>query len=445
MTLTSESTTAQPADGRLGLAARDHLMRGYGEPTDGPVSIITRGEGPYVWDEQGRRYLDAVAGAFVVQVGYGRPDLAATAARQAAELAYFPAMEHAPRPAVELAERLAAAAPGDLNRVFFTCGGSEAVDSAWKLARQYFALTGRTGKHKVISREWSFHGSTYAAVAMGGFALLHQIFEPRGPVSRNVADPYDAEEIRAAIEQEGPESVAAVILEPLPHPSACVVPPEGYFARVREICDQYDVLLISDDIVDSFGRLGHLFGCDRFGFQPDIICCAKGITSGYAPLGATIASERLLEPFLPEHVMFAHGYTFSGHPVSTSVAMANMDILEQERIYEHVLRKEAALRNTLEGLRKLPVVNDVQGAGFLFSLELIKDKATQEPFSPEECEQLIDRRLRRELFEAGLHIRCGDHDKPYIHLAPPLICDQPEFDEIAEVLRAVLPRLSAWV
>jgi adenosylmethionine-8-amino-7-oxononanoate aminotransferase len=445
VTDTSAPTAVRPETTRLGLAARDHLLRGYGEPTDGPVSVITCGEGPYVWDEQGRRYLDAISGAFVVQVGYGRREILDIAVRQAAKLAYFPTMEHAHPSAVELAELLANAAPGDLNRVFFTCGGSETIDSAWKLARQYFAMIGRTDKHKVISREWSFHGSTYAAVAMGGFPVLHQIFEPRGPVTHRVSEDYDAEKIAEAIQQEGPESVAAIILEPLPHPGACVPPPTDYFKRVREICDKYDVLLISDDVVDSFGRLGHMFGCERYAFEPDIICCAKGITSGYAPLGAMIASDRLLEPFLPQKVMFAHGYTFSGHPLSTAVAMANIGILERENVFEHVRRNEDALRATLERLCDLPVVKDVQGAGYLFSIGLIKDNVTQEQFSDSECEVLINHRLRWRLFEAGLHIRCGDHDKPYIHLAPPLICDQSHFTEIEQILRGVLPDLSRWM
>ena len=263
----------------------------------------------------------------------------------------MPLWSYAHPPAIELAERVAAYAPGDLNRVFFTSGGGEAVETAWKLAKNYYKLTGEPMKHKVISRAIAYHGTTQGALSITGLPFLKQQFEPLVPSTFRVPNTnyyrstehgspegltpeqfgrWAADQIAIAIENEGPDTVAAVFLEPVQNAGGCFPPPPGYFDRVREICDQYDVLLVSDEVICAFGRLGHMFGADRFGYQPDIITCAKGITSGYAPLGAMIASDRLMEPFLEDGAMFAHGYTFGGHPVSTAVALANLDIFESE-------------------------------------------------------------------------------------------------------------------
>lgn len=422
---------------------------------DAEVPIIVRGEGAYIWDSKGRRYLDALAGLFVSQLGHGRTELAEAAARQAKELAFMPLWSHAHPTAIELAERLAGYAPGDLNRVFFTSGGSEAVESAWKLAKNYFKLVGKPMKTKVISRATAYHGTTHGALSITGLPGLKQQFEPLVPATFRVPntnfyraplhgdDPvafgrWAADQVAVAIENEGPDTVAAVFVEPVQNVGGCLPPQPGYFQRVREICDQYDVLLVSDEVICAFGRLGHMFGSERYSYQPDIITCAKGITSGYAPLGAMIASDRLMEPFLRGNEMFAHGYTFGGHPVSTAVALANLDVFEKEQVNEHVCATEGAFRSTLEKLRDLPIVGDVRGDGFFYAIELVKDQVTRETFNKEESELLIRGFLSKALFEAGLYCRADDRGNPVIQLAPPLICEQTHFDEIEQILRSVL-------
>jgi adenosylmethionine-8-amino-7-oxononanoate aminotransferase len=423
------------------------------------VPTIVRGDGPYIWDANGRRYLDGLAGLFVVQVGHGRGELAEAASKQAAELAYFPVWSYAHPKAVELADRLAELTPGDLNKVFFTTGGGEAVESAWKLAKQYFKLTGKPTKHKVISRAIAYHGTPHGALSLTGLPELKAPFEPLVPSAFRVPNTnfyrapehgddieafgrWAADRIAEAIDFEGPDTVAAVFLEPVQNAGGCFPPPPGYFERVREICDEYDVLLVSDEVICAFGRLGRYFGSDAYGYQPDIITCAKGLTSGYAPGGAMIASDRLFEPFARGTAMFAHGYTWGGHPVSSAVALANLEIFERERLNEHVAANSPAFRATLEKLLDLPIVGDVRGDGFFFGIELVKDKATKETFDDDESERLLRGFLSKALFEAGLYCRADDRGDPVIQLSPPLICEQPHFDEMEQILRGVLTE--AW-
>jgi len=447
---------------RLQKSARDHLwlhftrMSSY-DRVDVPV--IVRGEGAYVYDARGNRYLDALAGLFVSQLGHGRTDLAEAAAKQASDLAFFPLWSYAHPTAIELAERIANLAPGDLNRIFFTSGGGEAVETAWKLAKNYFKLTGRPLKHKVISRTIAYHGTTQGALSITGLPSLKSVFEPLVPSTFRVPNTnfyrapehgddleafgrWAADQIAVAIENEGPETVAAVFLEPVQNSGGCFPPPPGYFQRVREICDEYDVLLVSDEVICAFGRLGHMFGSERYGYQPDMVTCAKGLTSGYAPMGAMIASDRLIEPFLEGASMFAHGYTFGGHPVAAAVAMANLDAFENEGINKHVLANENAFRSTLEKLNDLPIVGDVRGDGYFYGIELVKDKATKETFDDAASEKLLRGFLSQALFDAGLYCRADDRGDPVIQLSPPLICDQQHFDEIEQALRSVLDE--AW-
>ncbi|HEY0166062.1 MAG TPA: aspartate aminotransferase family protein [Jatrophihabitans sp.] len=443
---------------RLSDSARDHLWMHFTRLSsyqDSPVPIIERGEGAYVYDIQGRRYLDGLSGLFTVQAGHGRRELAEAASRQASELAYFPIWSYAHPKAIELAERLSAHTPGDLNRVFFTTGGGEAVETAWKLAKQYFKLTGKPEKHKVISRYVAYHGTPQGALALTGIPAAKTMFEPLVPGAHKVANTnfyrapvygddlkmfglWAANQIEAAILMEGAESVAAVFLEPVQNSGGCFPPPPGYMQRVREICDQYDVLLVSDDTICSFGRLGTMFGGQKYDYVPDMITCAKGMTSGYSPIGACIVSERLVEPFLQGATFFPHGYTFGGHPVSSAVALANLDIFEREGLNQRVLDNENAFRSTLEKLTDLPIVGDVRGDGYFYGIELVKDKATKETFNDDEAERLLRGFLSKALFEAGLYCRADDRGDPVIQLAPPLICGQAEFDEIEQILRAVL-------
>ena len=443
----------------LSNAAREnlwmHFTRHSTYEDGGEVPIMVRGEGAYIWDSNGRRYLDGLAGLFTVQVGHGRAELAEAAARQMTELAYFPLWSYAHPKAIELAERLVTYTPGDLNRVFFTTGGGEAVESAWKLAKQYFKLTGKPMKHKVISRNVAYHGTPQGALSITGIPDAKKYFEPLVPGAHKVPNTnfyrapehgddifafgrWAADRIAEAIEFEGPETVAAVFLEPVQNSGGCFPPPPGYLERVREICDEHDVLLVADGVICAFGRIGDMFATKRFGITPDIITCAKGITSGYAPLGAMIASDRLFEPFKHGTDYFAHGYTFGGHPVSAAVALANLDVFEREGLNAHVQANEGAFRATLEKLLDLPMVGDVRGAGYFYGIELVKDKATKETFNDDESERLLRGFLSKALYDAGLYCRADDRGDPVIQLAPPLIIGQTEFDEIEQMLRSVL-------
>jgi adenosylmethionine-8-amino-7-oxononanoate aminotransferase len=426
------------------------------------VPVIVRGEGPWVWDSNGKRYLDGLSGLFTVQVGHGRRELADAGARQAAELAYFPVWGYAHPTAIELAERLSELAPGDINRVFFTGGGSEAVESAWKLARQYFKVTGQPQRTKAISRQVSYHGTTMGALSITGYEAIKKPFEPlvpgtstvpntdffRAPVHGDDAEAFGlwaADKIAERIEEEGPGTVAAVFLEPVQNAGGCLVPPPGYFARVREICDRYGVLLVSDEVICAFGRLGYWFGAERYGYQPDMITVAKGLTSGYAPMGGLLASDRLIEPFLQGTASFAHGITFGGHPVSAAVALANLDIFEDEKLLAHVRANEDAFRASLRTLEDLPIVGDVRGDGYFFGVELVKEKATRGTFNSEESERLLRGFLSPALFEAGLVCRADDRGDPVVQFAPPLICEQEHFDIIVDVLRDVLTRAARLI
>jgi adenosylmethionine-8-amino-7-oxononanoate aminotransferase len=394
------------------------------------VPIIARGEGVYVYDSAGKSYLDALAGLFVVQVGHGRGEIAEAAAKQARDLAFFPLWGHAHPQAIDLAERLAGYAPADLNRVFFTTGGGEAVESAWKLAKQYFKLKGKPGKHKVISRSVAYHGTPQGALSITGIPAAKEAFEPLVPGAFKVPNTnlyrapehlrddekafgrWAADRIGEAIEFEGPDTVAAVFLEPVQNSGGCFPPPPGYFDRVREICDAYDVLLVSDEVICAFGRIGEIFACNDYGYVPDIITCAKGMTSGYAPIGAMIVSDRLFEPFTRATTTFMHGYTFGGHPVSCAVAMANLDIFEREKLVDRVHENAPVFRATLEKLRDLEIVGDVRGDGYFYGIELVKDKATRQTFDEAESERLLRGFLSKALFEAGLYCRADDRGDP---------------------------------
>ncbi len=456
-------------DARLQQAAKDHLWMHFtqhGRYADEDVPIIVRGEGAYIWDSDGNRYLDGLAGLFVNQLGHGRTELAEAGAAQAKELAFHPLWSYAHPRAIELAERLAHHAPGDLDRVFFTSGGGEAVESAWKLAKNYFKMVGKPMKHKVISRNVAYHGTPHGALSITGLPGLKQQFEPLVPSTFRVpntniyraseitggyldgSDPeafgrWAADQIEVAILNEGADSVAAVFLEPVQNAGGCFPPPPGYFQRVREICDRHDVLLVSDEVICAYGRLGEMFGSTRFGYEPDIITSAKGLTSGYAPMGAMIASNRLMEPFLAKGEMFAHGYTFAGHPVAAAVALKNLDIFESEGVLAHVRDNAGAFRATLERLTDLPMVGDVRGDGFFYGIELVKDRATRETLTDDECERVLHGFLSKELFAAGLYCRADDRGDPVIQLSPPLIVGQAEFDEMERILRDVITRAYA--
>ncbi|GAA1427700.1 aspartate aminotransferase family protein [Microlunatus lacustris] len=443
--------------------AADHLwmhftrMSGYAHK---PVPTIERGEGAYIWDSNGKKYLDALSGLFVVQAGHGREELAEAMAAQARKLAFFPIWSYAHPTAVELADRLAAEAPGDLNKVFFSSGGGESVETAWKVAKQYFKLIGKPGKYKVISRAIAYHGTTQGALSITGVPPFKAPFEPLVPGSHRVPNTnfyrapqlvahdekefgrWAADRIEEAILAEGPDSVAAVFVEPVQNAGGCFPPPPGYFERVREICDAYDVLLVSDEVICAYGRLGTMFGAQKYGYQPDIITSAKGLTSGYSPLGAAIISDQIFEPFGRGDTVFPHGYTFGGHPVSCAVALANLDLFEREDLLGNVQRHENAFRTTLEKLLDLPIVGDVRGDGYFYGIELVKDKNTKETFDAAESERILRGYVSGALYESGLYCRADDRGDPVVQVAPMLTSGQEIFDEIEQKLRHVLSE--AW-
>ena len=456
---TSPQYVSETGPDRLADMARDHLWMHFTRHSTyedgGHVPVIVRGDGAYVFDDQGNRYLDGLAGLFTVQAGHGRQEIADAAAKQMTELAYFPLWSYAHPAAIELAERLTHYTPGDLNRVFFTTGGGEAVESAWKMAKQYFKLTGKPMKHKVISRNVAYHGTPQGALSITGIPDAKKYFEPLVPGAHKVPNTnfyratehadnleafgrWAADRIAEAIEFEGPETVAAVFIEPVQNSGGCFPPPPGYLERVREICDEYDVLMVADETICAFGRIGEMFAMSRFGVTPDVITCAKGMTSGYAPIGAMIVSDRLFEPFKQGHNYFAHGYTFGGHPVSAAAALANLDIFEREGLNQHVRDNEGAFLRTLQKLSDLDIVGDIRGAGYFYGIELVKDKVTKETFDHDESERLLRGFLSKALFDAGLYCRADDRGDPVIQLSPPLIVEQAHFDEIEQILRSVL-------
>jgi adenosylmethionine-8-amino-7-oxononanoate aminotransferase len=461
--MASTGTVTKPAAGTkadLQEMAKRHLWMHFtrmGAYDDGEVPVIVSGDGPYVYDEHGKRYLDGLSALFCVNAGHGRSEIGDAMAAQVRELDFVTIWSYGHPRAIELAERIASLAPGDLNRIFFTNSGSEAVESAIKLARAYHQRTGNPRKIKFLSRDVAYHGTTLGALQATGITALRTDFEPlvpggfKAPNTNSYHWPADrdplwaADKIEEAIEWEGPETVAAVILEPLQNAGGCFVPQDGYFDRVREICDRHNVLLVSDEVICAWGRLGHYFGSQRYGYQPDIITTAKALTSAYAPMGAMIATDRVFEPFAHGTESFAHGSTFAGHPVAAAAAMANLDIYEREDLCGHVLAKEGELRGMLDGLRDIPIVGDVRGDGFFHAIELVKDQESKESFTDEESEWLLRGFLSGELYRRGLICRADDRGDPVIQLSPPLICDTEQFEEIHDVLRPVLEEAAEQV
>ncbi len=456
------TTEAAPGTGGLSHPA-DHLWMHFtrmGPAARNGVPVIERGEGAYIWDTNGKRYLDALSSLFVVQAGYGREEITEAMDAQARKLAFFPLWSYATPPAIELADRLAAMAPGDLNKVFFCSGGGEAVESAWKVAKQYFKLTGKPDKTKVISREVAYHGTTHGALSITSVPGFKAPFEPLVPGARQAPNTdfyrapaefaddevafgrWAADQVEEIILAEGPETVAAVFVEPVQNAGGSFTPPPGYFERLREICDTYDVLLVSDEVICAYGRLGTMFGAERYGYQPDIITSAKGLTSGYVPLGATIISDRIFEPFGEGNNAFAHGYTFAGHPVACAAALANLDLFEREDLLGNVMRNESAFKDSLDTLRDLPIVGDVRGTGYFWTVEVVRDQASKEPFSRDDCERVLRGFIGPKLLEAGIYCRPDDRGNAVVQFAPPLTTGPAEFALITEAMRSVLGE--AW-
>ena len=438
--------------------AADHLWLHFTSMGDmenpAQLQVIVSGDGCYVEDSEGKRYLDALSGLFCVNIGYGfGEEMGEAAAAQMRELPFATNWTFAHPRAIELAAELAELAPGDLNRCFFVSGGSEAVEAAWKLARQYHAARGER-RWKAIGRRVAYHGTTMGALSINGCTELKTPFEPLVPDTLHVSntnryhrpaeeseEQFTAsllDELEQTIIHAGPSTVAMVIMEPVQNAGGSFMPPAGYFEGVRALCDAHGILLCADEVITGFGRTGYWFASERFNVHPDMITSAKGMSSAYAAIGALIASDRVMEPFAKPGAMYSHGITFGGHPVQAAVALKNIEIMKRERIVEHVRESEPDFRARLETLLELPIVGDVRGCGFFYALELVKNSETRESFSDEECNELLRGFVSPQLFERGLICRSDDRGDPVVQISPPLVAGPEEFAFIVSTLRDVL-------
>ncbi|HEU5363425.1 MAG TPA: aspartate aminotransferase family protein [Gaiellaceae bacterium] len=438
-------------------AARDHLwlhftrMGTYGRAD---VPIIVRGEGCYLEDANGKRYLDALAGLFAVQIGYSHgEEIGQAALEQMKELPFYTNWSYAHPRAIELAHEVAQLAPGDLNRVFFVSGGSEAVEAAWKLARQWHLARGER-RWKAIARRTAYHGTTMGALSINGIPALKNTFEPLVPETLHVRNtnryhrpPEETEEeftafllddLEQAILAAGPATVAMVIMEPVQNAGGSFTPPAGYFQGVHEICDRYGILLCADEVITGFGRVGDWFASETYDIRPDLVTCAKGLSSAYAAIGAVLATDRVFEPFLDEKAMYTHGMTFGGHPVMCAIALKNIEIMKRERVLENVRENESYFRGALEQLKELDIVGDVRGTGYFYAVELVRDRETRETFTEAESETLLRGFLSPRLFERGLICRADDRGDPVVQISPPLVAGRAEIDELTGTLGDVL-------
>jgi adenosylmethionine-8-amino-7-oxononanoate aminotransferase len=411
------------------------------------LPVIVSGEGPYVTDDKGKTYVDGLAGLFTTQVGHGRTELADAAHKQMKELGFFPNWSFQHPRSLELAAKIADIAPGDLNSSFFVSSGSEAVETVIKLARQYHKANGEPGRYKIISRDVAYHGTTMGALSVTGLPSFKAPFEPLPSgffhVRNTQQDPEGAADaIEQMIETEGPELVAAVILEPVQNAGGCLVPPPDYWKRVREICDRHGVLLVSDAVICAFGRLGEWFGIERFDVTPDMTSFAKGVTSGYLPMGGVVVNDRIASTLRHNASMFMHGSTFGGHPVSSAVALENIAIMEREKLLDNVHEHEGHFG---EELRRMaadhPIVKEVRGMGFFWAVEVKPERADGTPLEEDEYHKYFKGVVSRKLLEGGLICRFDDKDDPVIQYSPALVSDREVLSRIAEITDYALTEL----
>lgn len=416
---------------------------------EGSIPTYVRGEGVYLWDENGRRHLDGLAGLFVVQIGHGRSDLAHAAAKQMQDLAYTPTWGAAHPPAVEASKLIASLAPGDLDAVFFVSSGSEAVESAIKFARQYHAGRGNPKKTMVISRNLAYHGTTMGALSATGLDGIRQPFQPllpgfvKVPNTLGVLDGVAAAKpVEDAILEHGAGNVGLIIAEPVQNGGGAIVPPDGYWRELRRIADRYDVLLMADEVINGFGRLGTWFGSHYVEVVPDLLSFAKGATSGYAPVGGLLVRRsRVDELFDSPNGTFTHGATWGGHPVAMAVTLANITAMRDENVIDNVTANEPYFKSRLEGLRDAhDIVNDIRGAGYFYAIELCRSRAEGSMLTAEEAKDHVASLMPRLIAEAGLVIRADDRGEPKLMLSPPLIATRTEIDELIDGVDQVLDR-----
>ena len=439
--MTSATTLKELQDSAL-----EHLWVYLREPSDmaekGEPTVYVSGEGVRVTDSEGNTSIDAMSGLWLKNVGYGRKEIADAAYEQMLKLTYMP-MGTTTEPTIRLAEKVAEITPGDLSRSFFTSGGSESIETAIKLARAYFKRVGEPNRIKFISRKDSYHGATAGAMALGGNHLYPRAdYEPLMPGTFHVPQPnfyrceYNSQtpeecgerNVRAiedTIKFQGPETVAAVFAEPVSSPMGAVVPPDNYWPLLREVCDKYGVLLIADEVITGFGRTGKMFACEHWGVTPDMMTVAKGITSGYIPMGGTITRKEIADAFVgSQRVSFRHVITFGGHPVAAAAALRNIQIMEDEDMVGNSARQGAYLLDGLKELQeKHPMIGDVRGLGLMCGMELVKDRETKEVYP---ADAQLGSRLTSAFQANGLHLRGSDN----MNVAPPLCVTASEIDEI---------------
>ncbi len=438
--------------------AREHMLPHFtkGSAWKQNLGVMERGEGCYVYDTEGNEYLDGLAGLFCTNLGHGRMDLVRAATEQMEKLAFYPAWGWATPPSAKAAAMIAERAPGDLNEVFFVSSGSEAVESALKFVRNYHVSQGDDARYKVISREWSYHGTTLGGLAVTGVPKFRDPFLPmlwdgvrhvRNTFGDTADDLASAKAIEDMIIAEGPETVAAVFAEPIQNGRGGLVPPAGYWQELRRICDKYGVLLVADEVICAFGRFGYSFTSERFDVVPDIVTFAKGVTSAYQPLGGMVIRQPLVEAVWDSPMAsYMHGSTFGGHPVATAVAVAAMEAYDAEGIHQHVLDNEAAFRARMDGLFATHnCMKDVRGLGYFYALELMADREGGAELSDNQRAQLQGGVLNGFVRDAGLLIRPDDRGATMLVVSPPLVANSDVLDDIAGRLDQILDRTEAWL
>jgi adenosylmethionine-8-amino-7-oxononanoate aminotransferase len=439
-------------------SALEHLWVYLREPSDmaenGDPTIFVSGEGVHVTDALGNTSIDGMSGLWLKNVGYGRKEIADAAYEQMLNLTYMP-LGTTTEPTIKLAEKISQIAPGDMTRSFFTSGGSEAVETAIKLSRAYFKRVGEPTRTKFISRKGSYHGATMGALALGGSHLFPKLdYEPLMPGVFHVPQPLPyrcefggqtpeecAELCVNAVEEmikfQDPETVAAVFAEPISSPMGCAVPGDNYWPRLREICDKYGVLLIADEVITGFGRTGKMFATEHWGVVPDMMTVAKGITSGYIPMGGCITRGEISDAFIgSQKASFKHVITFGGHPVAAAAALKNIEIMENEGMVENAAKQGAYLLDGLKDMKeKYQMIGDVRGLGLFCGLELVADRETKEYF-PAEAD--LANRITQGFAENGLLLRGGDR----MNVAPPLCITSSEVDELVTIMDKVFDQVS---
>ncbi|HCF2771974.1 TPA: aspartate aminotransferase family protein [Pseudomonas aeruginosa] len=438
--------------------SRDHHLppfTDYKQLNERGARIITKAEGVYIWDSEGNKILDAMAGLWCVNVGYGREELVQAATRQMRELPFYNLFfQTAHPPVVELAKAIADVAPEGMNHVFFTGSGSEANDTVLRMVRHYWATKGQPQKKVVIGRWNGYHGSTVAGVSLGGMKALHEQGDFPIPGIVHIAQPYwygeggdmspdefgvwAAEQLEKKILEVGEENVAAFIAEPIQGAGGVIVPPDTYWPKIREILAKYDILFIADEVICGFGRTGEWFGSQYYGNAPDLMPIAKGLTSGYIPMGGVVVRDEIVE-VLNQGGEFYHGFTYSGHPVAAAVALENIRILREEKIIEKVKAETAPyLQKRWQELADHPLVGEARGVGMVAALELVKNKKTRERFTDKGVGMLC----REHCFRNGLIMRAvGDT----MIISPPLVIDPSQIDELITLARKCLDQTAAAV